>query len=286
MVTLALAGTYVSLSDQVNMFGGLKRTVSQCISAGYYLNSLTGGEKTVIPQLSPLILRAFARAEISNPPLKSFCECILNMLNLETNFHAKLYEKFHANWEVLIRLIKDIGKPISLLKFYGIEARDTDPTPILQFLPKEKIVEVKKRDLTTDDIGNRFVILPQFINTPGYDIALGEQRVDGSPFVIALQCKWSHENATTTLSKAEVTTAWTNMTKELVAIPEERLFLVALAWRNTTKDLNTLHTQDIPGTDPQKHRILVLNKEQLQQLYSPTLIQRPEFLMTLPKIEK
>jgi hypothetical protein len=288
MVTLALAGNTVSLSDDVITFDKRKKSISQCISAGYYLNSLVGGEKNVIPQLSPLLLRAFARAEIGNDALRSFCQCILNMLNLETNFHAKLYEKFHANWEVLIRFIRPLNKQMSLLEFYGIKDTDTpDPTPVLRFSPKEKIVEVLKRNLTTAEIGNRYVCLPAFVNTPGYDIVLGEQQADGSPFNMAFQCKWSHENATTSLSKTELMAAWANTRSELAAIPEEQLFLVAVVWRDTTRELSTLHTQEVNDSDPpKKHRILVLNKERLQRLYSPTLIQRPEFLMKLPQTEK
>jgi hypothetical protein len=73
-------------------------------------NTGTPSSRSSSPEIRFLILRAFARTEISNPALTSFCECILNMLSLETNLHAKLYEKFHANWEVLIRLLKDLDE--------------------------------------------------------------------------------------------------------------------------------------------------------------------------------
>jgi hypothetical protein len=306
MVMKALEGKAVRLADTVKTENEKPRetlTISECITAGYYLDSLVDKENRVVPVMSPLMLRAFAQRqkvpdslEPSDPDKTLIlANHIQEMLKLEPNFHAKLFENFHANWEVLIRLIKLLDKPMSLLQFYGIEAtRDPktkklipDPTPILQFSPKENVVDVQKQNLTTTDIGFDNVSIPASPNNPGFDMVLDEKRYpDGLPFTIAFQCKWSYENADTQLGRKELETAWKN-TKENLAVPEKHLFLVVVAWRKTTRELSTLHTQDIPDIDPpKKYQILVLDKKRLERLYSPTLAQRPEFLMKLPKIKK
>jgi len=233
------------------------------------------------------------------------------MLAIKDNFHTTLYEQFHANWEILIREIKPLDKPMSVLEFYGIKARPTDQTPILKFSPKEEIVHLKNQNLSMEDLNPHFIAMPYHTNTLGYHFSIPEHRPnDLLPVVLAYQTKISHGDSNTSLSMPNVVSGWNRTKEELKSIPEQQLFFIVCAYRDATTELATLHTEirTFKEMDPEKSKklseeekkerydkfkeklakmeemkrsILVLNQEKLRELYTETLSCRPQFFLTL-----
>ena len=90
---------------------------------------------------------------------------------------------------------------------------------------------------------------------------------------IAFQTKWSHTNSTKSLAKKEVLDA-KDKSEEFLKSLGSNSYLVVCAWRDVQKQvLNS----------PLK-KILVLDREKLQDLYSPTLATRPQFFDSLKQI--
>jgi len=147
------------------------------------------------------------------------------------------------------------------------------------------------------------VSIPESVNNPGYDIAIREQRSNGSSFVIALQLKWSHHDAKSLLSKSQLKSAWESTKKALTGIGKRKFYFVVCSWRDTTNELATLHTEDpewfnLKQEEREKKltnweklkremepEMVVLNRKQLKKLYSPTLACRPQFLKKLKNEE-
>jgi hypothetical protein len=79
----------------------------------------------VIPTLSPVSLQYFCLNNKDDDDAPIATNIIQSLLTTESSFDdevmdGKPFEKFHANWELLYRVLCENRKEISLHKIYGL----------------------------------------------------------------------------------------------------------------------------------------------------------------------
>jgi hypothetical protein len=286
LIKPALRGKEVSPSS---MPDGLK-TYQEYLSSGIYLNSVEGGSKFV-PRLSPLLLMIFAERNTgpdadTNTPTYKCARVILSMLELEPNFGWQQYEKFHAHWEVLYRNLFS-GENCTLSSFYGLEgekllandpvitlsSKSTDLCELPNHFPPKDSTDVLPSDLECQ------VVVP-YLDNPGFDLVYSEKRQgDAQPIVVCVECRFSIPNATTVLSLGEVETkhqlVYERFSVSLgekslcgLKLGKEDIYLVVCAFRKTF----VVTAEKLPSNT------IVLGREQLKRLYTPSLSSRPQFI--------
>ncbi|KAL6062831.1 hypothetical protein QOT17_011974 [Balamuthia mandrillaris] len=281
----------------------LPRTIRSEIASGLFLNALESAGETVaiIPRLSPLRLRQYAKFGTRDDLNK----CLASMLATETNFSGLTFEHFHAWWEVLRRLLLlnstsllaaatfHEDRPVQLGQLYNINS-DVE----FLFRKKKGVMQLRNhfpcttasavfaadgKELSLKDLTS-YVLMPATGN-PGFDITLIEQKPDNRGYiVINIECRYSHPTSGTQLTTSELERKWELMQqqfqplftrsygqkpKELynMQLKLEDVYLVVCAIRQSALVL--------PDSLPQ---LLVLGREKLQELYSPTLAMRSQFL--------
>jgi len=283
LIKPALRGKEVSPSSKPD---GLK-TFRNYLSMGIYLNSVKG-EEDFIPRLSPLLLMIFAERKTGPDAdtTTSTYQCakvLLAMFELEPNFNWQQYEKFHAYWEVLYRILFS-GEKCSLSLFYGAGAKNlvVDPAIVLStksadlcmlptHFPPTKPTHVLPLDL------ERKVVVP-YLDNPGFDLVYSEKRHEYGHIIVCVECRFSIPQAATVLSLEEVTnkhklvherfSSYLSGEKSLcgLKITGKDLYLVVCAYRKTF----------VQGVLPSN--TIVLGQEQLEKLYTASLSSRPQFI--------
>jgi len=109
LVLLALAGKRVSKYEQYTISNQRTRTLGQLITDGVFLNSLTGSKDVhkTIPLLCPYALLRYTDLALLSRDArqKSLGKCLQEMLAVEEDFDGQRFERFHACWEVIYRLV-------------------------------------------------------------------------------------------------------------------------------------------------------------------------------------
>jgi len=205
------------------------------------------------------------------------------MLKLEPNFTWKQFEIFHANWECLRRSL--LGEHASTLPEFYLMPKDMmslskrkKKLPKISFSKKER-VEALQHDLRNEDIkqhkdeliedGQELVLMPKNLNNPGFD-ALALEKLEGGNGLAAIcfEMKFSNPGAKTTLDQEDVDEKW-ELTKEAFKGTGPTPFLVVAAWRDHNLD-----------KIQQGGSVIVLNKEDLERLFTPSLATRPQFILS------
>lgn len=181
LIKSALRGTEITPSDSPDSH----KSYREYLSMGIYLNSVKGEEKFV-PRLSPLLLMLFAERETGPYADKttSSYKCarvLLAMLELEPNFDDQQYEKFHAHWEVLYRILFS-GEVRNLSSLYPSEVKNLAIDP--KFTLSNKSVDLcllsthfppnDKTLLGSVDLRNQ--VLVPYLGNPGFDIVYSEEQ--------------------------------------------------------------------------------------------------------------
>jgi hypothetical protein len=131
----------------------------------------------------------------------------------------------------------------------------------------------------------QYMIMP--LNNPGFDIVGFEnKRADGiesEPIIICTECRFSDPASTTKLDKAAIERKrdltvdqfylYFKKGEQLdgLTIKEENLFLIVCAFRDVNNNVIT----DLP------QNTVVLNRDMLKALYTPSLAARPQFILPL-----
>ncbi|CAJ0845300.1 8105_t:CDS:2 [Entrophospora sp. SA101] len=136
VVKMALLGESVRLSHVINT-NGEQLSISALVSSGDYINSLTEKSEAqfVIPTLSPVSLQYFCLNNEDDGDAKIATKIIQRLLTTESSFDDEVmdgrpFERFHANWELLYRVLRENGKKISLHEIYGLSDRDKEEIEI------------------------------------------------------------------------------------------------------------------------------------------------------------
>jgi hypothetical protein len=253
-----------------------------------------------VPRVSPLQLLLFAHANITHKFREEYvyASVIKSMLDLEPNFNWQQYEKFHAHWENLVRLVHG-DRLHTITSLYGGELKTGSPNPSfypsamspdLYYWPTDFPSEKSKPvpDFRPGTL-SQSTILPA-TNNPGFDIVRFEtRRADDKyklePIVICTECRFSDPTAKTYLSKGEVQEKHALTVKQFhpyfakgatldgFTLKEDNLFLVVCAFRNVRK--NALDDKELPPNT------IVLDRDRLKALYTPSLASRPQFMLPL-----
>jgi len=277
------------------------KTYRELIADGVYINVLSIQKKKFIPLLSPIQLIKWANDhEPGRQKAKSTEEqvayCILQMLQLEANFGWKEYEKFHAQWEVMIRYLLG-GESWSLMEIYAnaiysqkFVDMDWTLTPKSQGVIRlDHHFAVTARNPIEGAFS--FVFLPANGN-PGFDALIFEQGLSKKSFALCVECRFSGVDSSTLLSLDDVTCKRNLMVREFKdflakpktkktpslceqslgsSLTEEDLYLVVCAYRQLKADITAA---DLPAN------VVVLDRQTLDCLYSPSLCFRPQFIFS------
>lgn len=265
---------------------------------GTFLNANVKKQTKFIPQLSPFSLRVIA-ARRGHSQFDFVSQFITSMLSLEEGFDWNAYEKFHANWEMLKRVLFS-GSTRTFAEFYNCPTKlQLNPSFVLQkkdlkFLNQHFNEYCEKEKPQVDTLLDHG-FLPA-ANNPGFDFISFEKNVNSNELIaIAVECKYSYPGSkNTTLNKTKVEEKWVNTLSQLetlssiliclifilldkkiegkTLLKQSNIFLVVVSFQKVTKEL-------LPGDScVLNSNILVLDKEALEYTYSPTLFSRPQFI--------
>jgi len=218
---------------------------------------------------------------------------IMAMLDLEPNFTWQQYEQFHAHFEILKRTLFS-GTLVTVSGIYlGAAQAANSNDPSFRLSCKSSVCKWPSHfphSLTSNPESNpafsaeflaQHVFIPHAGN-PGFDLAYFEKSEKGDPIIICVECRFSEPTAATKLNRDAVLEKRKNTIEQFrpyfegvslggLTVTEENLFLVICAFRYVTKNAKT----NLPKNT------LVLDRDMLVSLYSPSLASRPQFLVPL-----
>jgi hypothetical protein len=154
---------------------------------------------------SPICLLAYAYDEDTDfdDEESQLVSTLKDLLLLKPNFGFRQLELFHANWEVLQRLLRS-GETVDLFKFYHLKGKSGVRIPMtskrvekLKHHFSSNIEQVKDMDLNS-------IVLVSGDGNPGFDLINFETTENGSSIAIAVECRFSAPGTTTQLSLDEV----------------------------------------------------------------------------------
>jgi hypothetical protein len=318
VIELALLGNSVPLGKNIKMSDGKELSVKKLVASGTYINSVTKQDNAVniIPTLTPVSLYYFCVTNNEDGKAKIIAKILKDILLLEDYFDfrsndGKAFEEFHMNWELLYRVLHD-EKAISLPEIYGLCQEGEEGVKIK--LQQKKIVKLSNNiefppDEIRDEKGNilkdleKYLFVPTKSTNSGFDMVTFEKKVEGGFIAINIKCKFSWPNSSTTLSSSEIRDKYESTEKKYInhvkrepqsitrfikevelqasdtsvgklGMTKEDIYLVVISWRKVEKlDSNVKDNKNI----------IVVRKENLENIYSPSLVSRPQFYDEISK---
>ncbi|GES92830.1 hypothetical protein GLOIN_2v1783590 [Rhizophagus clarus] len=317
VVKLALLGEYVRLDEEVAVTTKNVLMVKDLITSGVYINSLTNIEDStqVIPTLNLVGLYYFCTKNKVVGDAKAVAEILKNIFHTEDYFDTgsndgKAFEKFHMNWELLYRALQDSTEEkneADLHEIYGLPSQGvkiiTQRKNIvklqrdIEFSPNGDIIDIKGNVIEDQDL-EKYMFVPIKSNNSGFEMAMFEKKANGRGYIaINIECRFSWPDSETTLSnkivdkynrmktkylphvksgpqmvrrskgsEVELTDSRTCIGKLGMVI--EDIYLILVVWRN----IGTLSREVMDNEN-----IIVVKKENLEKIYSPSLVSRPQF---------
>ena len=285
VVKMALRGNSVPLSQELD-----GSSVERLTSDGVFLNSEVGvpSPTAIVPRLSIMVLRVF-EAGVAAESQPELAACLREVAISSTlNFDFNNMELFHAHWEVLARLVGWTGK-MSLAKFYSRNDRRRKPMAtecvVIDFcLKTDSIIEWRdKRSIfgASFDKASCCAVYTAKSGQPGFDMVTFEKKAEGGYVAIFVDNKYSRPGSTKELGSKEVRKKWahciawckSSLACKKLGVTADQCFLVIASWRHG----NPRSIQDRELLDKDSH-ILVLGREDLTRLYTPTLVSRVHFI--------
>jgi len=286
MVKMSLMGRSVDFNVTVD-----DCSVEQLTAQGVFLNSEVDlmSPRNFVPRLSIMRLRVYARTELFFGVDKDIFACIkLAALRSDPRFQFTDMEAFHAQWEVLVRLV-GWACQMSLADFY----RRDGQTEMPMTAERVAIDFCAKTDGVIAGSDERS-IFGGFSATPscqavymsnscqwGFDMVMFEKKVGGGHVAIFINTEYSRPSAEMTLRKSDLGPKWVHCLEwckkseaiKTLKIAPEDCFLVMASWRfgNPVKLRKDLLLD-------QASRILLLDRKDLTRLYTPTLVSRPHLI--------
>jgi hypothetical protein len=162
--------------------------------------------------------------------------------------------------------------------------------------------------LQRDEKGNilkdleKYLFVPTNSNNSGFEMVTFEKKVGGGYIAINIECKFSWPNSTTTLSSSEIYNKYESTERKYLnhvikepqmitrsdkkvsqanntpvgklGMTKEDIYLVVISWRKVGKlEPNVVDNKNI----------IVVEKENLEKIYSPSLVSRPQFYDEISK---
>ncbi|CAG8570192.1 40706_t:CDS:2 [Gigaspora margarita] len=316
IVKMALLGKITSLICEIETTLGTL-TLRELISSGIYINSLTDKNETfnVIPTLSPVSLQYFCMFNKNdvNDDAKTVAKILRDLLTTEYSFDdevmdGKPFERFHANWELLYRALRDERKEMSLYEIYGLEHIDQPKIELgrkigivkvenVEFPPSDEIYDIEGKPI--ENFVN-CVLVPTKTNNCGFDMVIFERKFNDTGYIsINIECKFSYPGRMTKLTTNEIKekykhtknkyfnhvryeiqktrnsiVSWetgsfydrSTIGKLKMAIND--IYLVFVVWRDM---------EPLDDEIKNNKNIIIVTRENLKKIYTPSLVARPLF---------
>ena len=285
-VKVALRGRPVALNQMVG-----HQTVEEHISYGVFLNSEVSINKRaedIVPRSSIMQIRSIKRVEQEDLVLMRCLNAVV--LQKRANFQPEELEVFHGNWEVMIRRLGVSGQ-MNLAEFYSRSLGSEMKRPVAA---SQVMIDFSQKPdglLRFDDARSAYRSGPGqntdyfwscravFLGAPrqpGFGLFTIERKASGDGYVVIfVNNKYSNPSAKSTLDEDDLNHCWKgckgflgNPVFEDLKITAADCFLVMAAWRTIELEQQNLNS-----------RIIVLGREDLAELYTPSLITRPQFIM-------
>ncbi|KAF0351281.1 hypothetical protein F8M41_015383 [Gigaspora margarita] len=316
IVKMALLGKITPFICEIETTLGTL-TLRDLISSGIYINSLTDNNEifNVIPTLSPVGLQYFCMFSKNdvNDDAKTVAKILRDLLTTEYSFDdevmdGKPFERFHANWELLYRALRDDEKEISLCEIYGLLNIDQPKIKIkrkisiarldsLEFPPPDEICDTEGKPIKNFI---NYVLVPTKTSNGDFDMVIFEQKVgDTSYIAINIECKFSYPGRITKLSNNEIKEKYEHTKNKYYShVRYERqkirnspmnweegkfydrsavgklkmtiddIYLVFVAWRDV---------EPLDDEIKNNKNIIIVKRENLKEIYTPSLVTRPHF---------
>jgi hypothetical protein len=282
---LALKGRRVALVQLVG-----QKSVEELIADGVFLNSevsVNDRVEIIVPRISIMQIRLMMKIV---PMDFELALCLSNVVQREkATLEPEELEVFHGNWEVLIRRLGVSGQ-MSLAEFYSRSEESALQRPLASIKAMVDFREKPDGLVRFDDAQSIYRSTPGrnmdyfrscravFLGAPrqpGFDSCTIEPKASGNGYIaIFVNNKCSSPLAKTSLDQDDLAQCWKGCEGFLgnpvfvdLEITVADCFLVIAAWR-------TMKLRE-PNEDS---RIIVLGREDLAGLYTPSLIARPEFI--------
>ncbi|RHZ53390.1 hypothetical protein Glove_442g7 [Diversispora epigaea] len=320
IIKKALLGDAISLACEIENTWRTY-TLRDLISTGIYINSLTDDDEAlnVIPTLSPVGLQYFCifNKNNTNNDVKTVTKILRDLLTTEYSFDdevmdGKPFERFHANWELLYRVLRDEGMKISLCMIYGLPDIDQ---PEIELRHKIGIARLESKEFPPPDeicdaagksIENfvNYVLIPTKKNNGGFDMVIFERKVGDTGYIaINIECKFSYPKSATKLSNNEIKVKYEHTRNKYLShvrydskrtrkstmewnkgtyydcsdvgklkMTIDDIYLVFVAWRDVEPLNNEIKNNK---------NIIIVKRENLEKIYTPSLVTRPQFYIDI-----
>ncbi|CAB4441815.1 unnamed protein product [Rhizophagus irregularis] len=306
VVKLALLGKEVDLERTLKV-KGKDLSIKDLISTGIYINSVTeqSNVTSVIPTLTLVSLYYFCMTNSEDGDAKTVAKTLKNILLLEDYFDfrsndGKAFESFHMNWELLYRTLHDDGMEINLPEIYGLDQEGVK----IKIQRKEIVKLPRDREFPNNEICDeknniikdleKYIFVPMKSNNSGFEMVIFEKKVGGGYIAINIECKFSWPKSNTSYSdiqkkykstvdkylnhiktEPQMKTRSTKMELQATNTPvgklemtKDDIYLVVISWRNVA---------NLDSDIRRNKNIIVVKKENLEKIYSPSLVSRPQF---------
>ncbi|CAI2184850.1 9182_t:CDS:1 [Funneliformis geosporum] len=210
VIKMTLLGKIVRLSHIINI-NSEQLSISALISFRVYVNSLTEKSEAqfVIFILSPVSLQYFCLNNNDGGDTQTITNILQSLLTIESSFDdevmdGKPFESFHANWELLYRVLHENGKKISLHKIYSLSDKGQEKIEI-QLQRKREVayyhekIEFPLNDTIYDSSGKFFenlidyLFVPKKLKNSGFDMVIFERKADESGYIaINIECIFTY----------------------------------------------------------------------------------------------
>lgn len=210
------------------------------------------------------------------------------------DFLPAVFERFHAGFEALRRCIF-ADRRASFQELYG--ACISGENPAITLRPRD-VLHLASHVCTAGEADvKKFaasIVLPA-LNNPGFDVLVLESDDRGSRFAVCIECRYSYPSSSTQISVEDIVEKYDltigelkSRFAELGLSSEKQVFLVVAAFRNITAAAITKKVYEKFASPNLKLKyassglmpnIVLLGKEELKRLYTPTLVSRPQFIL-------
>ncbi|CAG8829370.1 27933_t:CDS:2, partial [Gigaspora margarita] len=260
IVKMALLGKITPLICEIETTLGTL-TLRDLISSGIYINSLTDNNETfkVIPTLSPVGLQYFCMFSKNdvNDDAKTVAKILRELLTTEYSFDdevmdGKPFERFHANWELLYRALRDDEKEISLCEIYVIFEQKVGDTGYIAINIECKVsYPGRTTKLSNNEIKEKY----EHTKNKYYShVRYERQKIRNSPMNWE-EGKFYDRSA---VGKLKMTI--------------DDIYLVFVAWRDV---------EPLDNEIKNNKNIIIVKRENLKEIYTPSLVTRPHFYIDI-----
>ncbi|CAB4492690.1 unnamed protein product [Rhizophagus irregularis] len=249
LIKRALLGNSTRLSHKINTLNR-EYSISDLISIGVYINSLTKVEETVsvVPTLNLVSIQYFCNMYEEEGKKEGDAKIVVEILkDIGLRDVHRLSDAYNTTTKGDVKIMLRRKKIIKLDRSVEFPPRDGK-------ICGEQGVFIKNFE--------EYIFVPDKTNNSGFDMTIFE-KVGGGHIALNIECRFFYPERSTTLKSKDIREKYNLMKdKYRYHVKQEKNQNVTRKQRKDSKD---------------NKNIIIVGKDSLEKAYTPTLVTRPQF---------